>query len=430
MRPSNVVASTDRARLGALVLVLLAALLGACSNDDDPYADSPSRPSAADYRAMEQKVLDQRARAVRKDNLRLFLRTLDKRNKGLLARQKRWFDNVTQLPLQRLGYRVEDAAWPMPQVRPRWGRDVRVPQINMVMQLQGYDDVPVRRTVGFAFSFDRARPRIVSDTTGTGAPLINGDPSPWDLTSITVRQSGGVLGVFDSTTAPTAGLVTGVVQQGMAALDRALPFSWDNRVVVYDLADKTVLSSFRDVPGGNITKLGALSFPVRARADGGPVASTRMMLLPSSVQAGEPFLGRITRHELSHVAIGPRDDGAPVWLSEGIAEYLGARGLPRSRQIIPTSAVSRAQLGEGGMPRSAGFNGTDQDWHYALAWMACDYLAATQGEDVLWRLMDAMHAGGKGTPDRLQDRVLLSVTGMDSRELARKAAARIRAIYG
>ena len=50
--------------------------------------------------------------------------------------------------------------------------------------------------------------------------------------------------------------------------------------------------------------------------------------MPSSVRAGEAFLGRITRHELSHIAIGVRDDGAPAWVSEGIAEYLGAREVP------------------------------------------------------------------------------------------------------
>ncbi len=429
MRRPNVVPPTERRRVLALVLfLLLGPLLVACS-DDDPYADS-SRPATADFRSMEQKVLDQRARAVRQDKLRLFLRSVDRGDKALVARQKRWFHNVTQLPLQRFRYRVQSSSWPIAQVKPRWGKEVRIPQVTLVMQLRGYDDVPVRRTVGFAFSFDRTRPRIVSDTTAAGTPLTSSDPAPWDLTAITVRESGGVLGIFDSTTAPSAGLVTGVVQESMGALDRALPFPWDDRVVVYDLADKAALSSFRDVPGGNINQLGALSFPVRAREDGGPLAGTRMLLLPSSVRAGEPFLGRITRHELSHVAIGPRDDGAPVWVSEGIAEYLGAHDLPQSERIIPTAAVSRAQLQPRGMPRSADFNGSDQEWHYALSWMACDYLAATQGEGVLWRLMEAMHAGGQGTADRRQDEVLLAVTGMDSRELARKAVARIRSIYG
>ena len=41
-----------------------------------------------------------------------------------------------------------------------------------------------------------------------------------------------------------------------------------------------------------------------------------------------------------------------------------------------------------------------------------------------------MHNGGEGTPDADQDRVLDQVLGFDSHELARRAAARIRNIYG
>ena len=51
------------------------------------------------------------------------------------------------------------------------------------------------------------------------------------------------------------------------------------------------------------------------------------------------------------------------------------------------------------MPVSKDFNDSDQEWHYALSWMACDYIAATYGESRIWELMDAMHNGGEGTSD-------------------------------
>ena len=41
-----------------------------------------------------------------------------------------------------------------------------------------------------------------------------------------------------------------------------------------------------------------------------------------------------------------------------------------------------------------------------------------------------MHNGGQGTADAAQDRVLEQVLGYDSRELAVRAAARIRNLYG
>src|SRR6476659_6945573 len=131
-----------------------------------------------------------------------------------------------------------------------------------------------------------------------------------------------------------------------------------------------------------------MTFPTYAGEDDrSKVASTRMLLMPSSVRAGEPFLGRITRHELSHIAIGVRDDGAPAWVSEGIAEYLGAREVPVAYRIIATSALQRAQSADDGMPVSKDFNGTEQEWHYALSWMACDYIADEFGEGRLWELV-------------------------------------------
>ena len=65
------------------------------------------------------------------------------------------------------------------------------------------------------------------------------------------------------------------------------------------------------------------------------------------------------------------------------------------------------------MPVSKEFNNTDQEWHYALSWMACDYIAASHGESRLWELVDAMHNGGQGTSDDEQDRVLVQVLGYD-----------------
>ncbi len=82
------------------------------------------------------------------------------------------------------------------------------------------------------------------------------------------------------------------------------------------------------------------------------------------------------------------------------------------------------------MPVSKDFNNSEQEWHYALSWMACDYIAETFGESRLWELVDAMHNGGQGTPDGEQDRVLEQVLGFDSHELGLRAAARIRNIYG
>ncbi len=423
-----------RAALPSLLLALLLGLAG-CGGEDEQHQSLLGDAGGAGVTARqaitaEQHVLDQRARAVRQHKPRLFLRSVDHDDAKLMARQRRYYRNLVQLPLARFAYHVTDQQFEGQKIAQSWGEDVFIPQVRLTTQLEGFDAVPVERLVGFVFSLHGGTARIVSDRTATGKPLVRGPQAPWDLAAITVREQPGVLGIFDRRTRSSATTVMAVVRRGIDQLDRALPFDWSDHVVVYSVKDPAVLASFRDVPGGSIEHLGAMTFPTYAESGRSQVASTRMLLMPSSVAAGQPFLGRITRHELSHVAIGVRDDGAPAWVSEGIAEYLGAREVPQRDRIIPTSALERARTAVSAMPASRTFNGSDQEWNYALSWMACDYIAESSGESRLWELMEAMHNGGQGTADADQDRVLRQVLGYDSRELALRAAARIRNLYG
>ena len=395
-------------RVVRTVAVLLAAavLTSSCSGSAAP-APAPSR-RATDLRAAEQQLLAERARAVRLHDRPLFLRTLDRQDPRLVRQQRRLFDNLVQLPLQRFRYRVAPAGH----------------RVALVMQLAGYDAVPVRQPLSIRFGRVHGRLRILDEEPGAR-------PRPWDLTRIHVARAPGVLGIFDRGMWPRAQDVVAAVEKGRRQVTAAVPFTWNDHVVVYGFTSRRVLTSFQDVPGGgSITHLGAMTFPVYSRPDGGRLAAMRFTVLPSSVRAGQPFLGRIIRHELTHVAVGNHDDGDPAWVSEGIAEYVGARPVPPAQRRIPRIAVQRAAAGVTSMPASRNFNGPDQEWNYALAWMACDYIAHTQGESTMWRLMTALHADGRGTADSRQDPVLRRVLGYDSHELARRAAARILAIYG
>ena len=96
--------------------------------------------------------------------------------------------------------------------------------------------------------------------------------------------------------------------------------------------------------------------------------------------------------------------------------HLGARAVPATD--------------DGGMPVSRTFNDTDQEWHYALSWMACDYIAATYGESRLWELVDAMHNGGEGTDRRRPGPGARAGPRLRQPRARRRAAARIRNLYG
>ena len=419
-----------RSGRGAVViaLVLLGCGLVGCSDDegDQSLLGDRARVSAA----AAQQLLDRRADAVLDGDLKAFLSTLDPSDERLLARQRRFYANMRDLPLELLRYTVLKSDWPA-QLRARsWGSSVSVPQVKVATQLAGFDTSAVQRITGFAFGRRAGRPVIVSELTGTGRQFPGSQPSPWDLVRIHVRSSGQTLQLYDRGTWRSAAEVDSTLRRGIADVRAGLPFPWDGRVVVYVFSSKAVLNSFEGVPGGNIKHLGAMTFPMYSVLGQPQVAGVRFTLLPSSVRAGQPFLDRITRHELTHVAVGERDDGAPVWFAEGLAEYMGARSIPTDERRIATVAVKRARRGVTALPTSAGFNGADQAWNYALAWMACDYIVAAQGAPRLWELMDALHDGGDGTPDADQDAVLLRVIGLNGAELAREAARRILKIYG
>lgn len=418
-----------RGRRAALLVVLafVVGLLAGCSDDGD--ASLLGDGTGVVTNAEAQAVLDARAEAVLAGDKAAFLATLDPGNAALLKRQRRFWANMRELPLASFSYTVLEAAWPSPLLSKKWGDTAAIPQVRVATQLDGFDVVPVGRVTGFAFVRKDGRVVIASELTGAGEQFPASSPAPWDLVRVRVRSDGQTLQLFDDGTISSADQIGSVIRRGVADVQEGLPFSWDGRVVVYVFSRKVVLDSFEGVPGGNITHLGAMTFPVYAEQGQPTVAGTRFTLLPSSVRAGQPFLDRITRHEMTHVAVADRDDGAPVWFAEGLAEYMGARSIRKVNRKIATVAVERAEAGVTSMPESASFNGDDQAWHYALSWMACDYIAATQGESKLWELMAAFHSSGAGTPDLEQDAVLLQVIGMDGRELAQAASRRILRIY-
>ncbi len=410
-----------------VVLTLVGTVLSACSDDGDASLLGPDRPvSLAD----EQHLLDQRADALRDGDLTAFLRTIDTSDKALVKRQRRYFANLQELPIETLSYEVLKSDWPAGLRSAEWGRHVSVPQVRLSLQLTGFDAVPVQRVTGFAFGYREGRPVVLSELTGAHHQFPGSSPAPWDLVRIHVRRDLDSLQLYDAGTWSRAEEVAAALRSGIRDIRDGVPTSWDGHAVVYVFSKPSVLNSFEGVPGGNIKHLGAMTFPMYAVPGQPTVAGIRFTLLPTSLHAGAVFLGRIVRHELTHVALGDRDDGTPVWFAEGVAEYMGARDIPEDERRIATVALSRARAGVRDMPSSRGFNGSDQAWHYALSWMACDYIAATQGEGRLWQLMDALHAGGAGTTDAEQDSVLQAVIGLNSTQLAHRAAARILRIYG
>lgn len=416
------------------LLLLLALLLGlagpaGCSVDTDEPRPPDAHPTmsttgsttaAADVVGAVTRALDARARAVRHADPEAFAAGLAG-DRAFRDEQRTWFANVTQLPLHRFDYRLDPAS----VVR---DGDAYWVVVDVLLQLDGYDDVPAAAPDRYRYVPPRRPSGSFRLTSVTDPDWEDEHPvpaQPWDDGPVEVREGLGVLGVFDAASVDEAPGLLASVESGIATVAATVPYDWSRSVVVYALSDPDFLESLDDVPGDDPGDLDAVAFPVPAGAGSDDVAATRFVLNPDVVTRPGLERDRLIRHELTHVAVGTRDDAAPVWLSEGLAEYVSVRPLAPADRKLPAEALAAAEAGVGDMPEDATFNNADSAAHYGLAWWAIEHLAGAYGEDAPWALLDALAEPGADPDAVLRERYATS-----TRELARQAGRLILVRYG
>lgn len=385
-----------------LAAALLAAGLTACSGGD--AETETAKPAAPDVVKAISRALDSRARVVRRADPDAFARWVGG-TAEFRDQQRTWFTNVTQLPVRRLQYTLE------PDSLVRDG-DSYLATAAFTLQLEGYDAAPVTTPTRLRF---RPAPRHPSRFLLTAADPA--EPQPWDLGPVTVQEGDGVLGVFDAGSLAAAPELLDSVESGITSVAAEVPYAWRRSVVVYALSDPAFLLGLDDVPGDEPEELDAVSFPVGE--------GTRFALNPAMLERAGRERDQLVRHELTHVAVGTHDDMVPVWLSEGLAEYVAVRPLAPEDRRIPTGAVRAAEAGVRDLPADETFNDADSsDANYGLSWWAVEYLADAYGENAPWQLLDEMAAPGADP-----DAILREGWGTSTKELAAQAERLILALY-
>jgi hypothetical protein len=403
------------AALAGTLTLVLALVLGGCSAADRSSGSTERGRLTTHHTATPpavagvlERLLDRRAAAVRAVDATAFRRGLDGSDPAFVARQEAWLGNLAQLPVADLRYVLD------PRSLVRHGRSYRA-TVTMSLRLTRYDAAPVVSRARYRFAPDRGRLRLTS--VGMVAP------QPWDLGPVQVREGHGVLAVLDAGSAARADGVVRAVERGIGAIAPRVPLPWDRRVVVYALSGTAFLESLSNVPGGDPLAVDALTFPVMGGPDARSVAATRFVLSPRLLAQDGPARDRLIRHVLVHVALGEHDDRIPVWLSEGLAEYLSVRDVPPSRRAISGEALSAARAGLTELPADATFNGPQSSRNYGVAWWVCEAIVDRYGEPMLWSLVDTL--GTSDVPDR--DLELLLDTREDA--LVRRAGDLMLATY-
>jgi hypothetical protein len=432
--------------LGALVALVL--VVGACAGDpgaggapgapgstpsgsarasapgpDLPTGDVAGAPPVVeglpvppDLDAAFTDLLDRRARALLERDREDFLAVLEQDDPGFVVAQAGYFDNLAQLPLATLSYDVD------PSSLVRRGRSYSV-VVEITMQLDGFDALPSRTLDRFRFDQagrrgGAARYRLASVTDGAWEEVNQIQAQPWEQRPIEVRRAGDVLVVLDETTGAGARPLLRALERSVADVSARVPYPWDGAVVVYALSDTAFIRSLDDLPGDDPDALDGIAFTVPAGPGDPRTAATRIVLNPRVLTRSATARDRLLRHELTHVAVGERDDHAPVWLSEGLAEWVSVQALGPQDRRVGTEALRQARRGVTELPDDATFNDDDADLNYAVSWWVCEYLAATYGPTAPWSVLDAFAL--PGTPEAPTVQALLQISPA---KLARRATA-------
>jgi hypothetical protein len=252
----------------------------------------------------------------------------------------------------------------------------------MLVQIRDFDPAPI--PVSHVLSVRKGAQgwRIASDVADRSQVSF----APWLLPDVTFSVSDSALVVYDRRSADQAGRMSALADQAVSAVSDALPYRWSGRVVIF-APSSTAPLRYEGIDPVEIRNLGGLAFPIRGPDE--EITGSRIVIAPVMLKQDDRSLLTVLRHEVAHVAIGTHDDGDPVWVVEGIAEYVAQQG--EQTVYISTSAVKAAQRGIEQMPPDGFFHAGDWGVSYGIAWFSMKWLAAEHGSDTPFDVVDLFH---------------------------------------
>lgn len=408
----------SRAWLACLLLLPVLGCEADARKDPSPALPERSAPAGTDesLRDGALALVEQREQALQAGDRDAFLATIDAGAADFAETQARWFDNLADLPVTDVSYELGDEGV---MTRISGAGDLQLP-VDFTMRLDGFDRKPVTQHMVWTFVGDRDEVLLANDRNLQIDAMNGWTPAPWDVTDIDVRRRDGVLAVFDAWTVEDADEVMSDLTAAAGVVRDHVP-SWSGRFVAYDITDVDAIDSMSAML---VEETAGVAFGIPTGRGGG-VASYRFAVNP--IHVGDPWSRSLVfRHELTHVALGTRDDRSPTWLVEGVAEHVAESVLSgQERRWLAEQALGTGDV-DATLEPSRKFYTRDPDRSYALAAVVCDYLAATRGEQVLWDLVDTFRTARFAVWTETDD-IVRRELGTSTRDLARDALAWSRA---
>lgn len=368
------------------------------------------------------ELLRRRADAIMRRDEGAFLATVDPTaDAEFVGKQRELFANLAGVAFDEWTYllhadeSIDLSAVPFPPASP--GTDeLWAPAVELRYALRGADLLPTTRGMGYLFARRGDTWYLRSDTAldELGRRTWRG---PWDYAPclVTATRTGIVLAHPGSE--PMAERLAKELDAAVQAVSALWGTGWSQRVALM-LPDS--VAEMRSLVGPDFPVESVVAVAVADRVDTKrrTVAGQRVVLSPSGSRAlSVASLRVVLRHEILHVAArADTVDGAPMWLLEGFADYVGYRdsGITLPQGAPDLTDVVRRDGPPQSLPDDAAFHahGRDLDLAYQQAWSIARYVSDHYGEDRLVALYRKLAGAGPASASDT-DEILRQVIGLD-----------------
>lgn len=384
-----------------------------------PASPGPAGEAASGRAAAVDELLRRRAQAVLGRDRTAFLAGIDPQaDEAFRAAQEALFDNLDGVPLREWSYRVNAGQQTRPPEAPGDDTvpdDSWAPDVWLRYALTGADVVPTSRQMAYLF-VRRGQSWYLSSDTALEPRGRRTWRGPWDHAPVvtTTTEKGLIIG--HSGTRRLAERVARELDPAVDAVTEVWGPDWPRQVGVVLPEDTEELRSMVG-PEFAVDNIAAVAVSDKVDIEKRQVEGPRVVLNPGTADRLSPSSLRVVlRHEVTHIAARAFTvDGAPMWMLEGFADFVGYRGSG----IAPTQAAPElaAEVRSGAvidLPTDTEFHSGDQriDLAYQRSWSVVSFLAERLGEAKLVELYKRVAGVGHPT-DAEVDRALREVTGMD-----------------
>lgn len=378
---------------------------GAGSGRDSTNQAASSVPTVDEQTARlaaAQDLLSARAAAVKDRSKSSWMATVDLGDAALRRHQSLAFDNLMKLPIGQFSYDAVRLAPALTATRIRQvGATAWAASVTGNYLLAGFDRAPQTFESTYTVVHRAGGWRIAGDTDGA-TPL-----QMWDLPGLSVLRGKYGIVIGNAPTSRMREYLT-ISDSAVRRVSGVWGTDWNSHVVILtpstndEFAKLLSRSSDKGLDQVAAITQGVIEPGLQAQGD-------RVVINPKAFTALQAMGRRVViTHELTHVAARSSTTSAvPIWLTEGMADYVGYSGLDLARERVASELLALVRAGNGptALPTEVEFDPSRSKiaTSYSASWLAVSRLVDLYGQARVvefYRVVaTARKAGGAAQPD-------------------------------